>query len=221
MQGATGDLFGTLPRRTVQSTERLTEGAVVLRAFAAGDEAALMDGIREVERVAPFRHLVTPGGFRMSVAMTNCGEVGWVSDLSGYRYDPVDPTTKKHWPPMPASFREIFARAAIAGGFTGFESDCCLINRYEAGARLSLHQDRDERGYDSPIVSVSLGLPATFLFGGNRRADKPRRLLLESGDVTVWGGPARLAFHGIAPLLAGEHPLTGPYRFNITFRRAL
>ena len=222
MQSATGDLFDNLPRpRAEKSVERLREGAVVLRAFAQDDEAALMQSIREVESAAPFRHLTTPGGYRMSVAMTNCGQVGWVSDLTGYRYDPIDPITKKPWPAMPAAFQSIFARAALAAGFDHFAADCCLINRYEAGARLSLHQDRDEQGYDSPIVSVSLGLPATFLWGGDQRSDRPRRLLLESGDVAVWGGPARLAFHGIAPLKAGEHPLTGSYRFNITFRRAL
>ena len=221
MRGATGDLFGHLPRRTEKSVERLTDGAVVLRAFAQDDEAALMQSIREVERVAPFRHLTTPGGYRMSVAMTNCGQVGWVSDLTGYRYDPIDPLSGKQWPPMPESFMDLFTRAAVAAGFNDASTDCCLINRYEVGARLSLHQDRDERRYDSPIVSVSLGLPATFLFGGNQRGNRPKRLPLESGDVVVWGGPARLAFHGIAPLTAGEHPLTGPFRFNITFRRAL
>ena len=221
MSGATGDLFGHLPRRTEKSVERLAEGAAVLRAFAVDDEAALMQSIRAVESAAPFRHLIVPGGHRMSVAMTNCGQVGWVSDRTGYRYDPIDPVTKKHWPAVPEAFRSIAARAAAAAGFKELEADCCLINRYEAGARLSLHQDRDEQGYDSPIVSVSLGLPATFLWGGNKRSDRPKRVPLESGDVAVWGGPARLAFHGIAPLPAGEHPLTGPYRYNITFRRAL
>jgi alkylated DNA repair protein (DNA oxidative demethylase) len=219
--GATRDLFGDLPRRTEKSVERLAAGAVVLRAFAQDEEAALMHSLRTVVSAAPFRHLITPGGYRMSVAMTNCGEVGWVSDLTGYRYDPIDPTTQQHWPAMPEAFRSLCARATQAAGFAPFEPDCCLINRYEAGARLSLHQDRDEHGYDSPIVSVSLGLPATFLFGGLKRSDRPQRLPLESGDVAVWGGPARLAFHGIAPLAEGEHPLTGPYRFNITFRRAL
>jgi alkylated DNA repair protein (DNA oxidative demethylase) len=221
VHGATGDLFSCFPRRTEISVERLEAGAVVLRAFAQHDEAALMSSIREVETVSPFRHLIVPGGHRMSVAMTNCGQVGWVSDLKGYRYDPLDPLTQRRWPAMPEAFRSLMARAAAAAGFEAFEPDCCLINRYEAGARLSLHQDRDERGYDSPIVSVSLGLPATFLWGGLTRKDRPRRLGLESGDVVVWGGPARLVFHGIAPLPAGEHPLSGPYRFNITFRRAL
>jgi alkylated DNA repair protein (DNA oxidative demethylase) len=221
MQGATGDLFANLPRRTELSVERLGEGAVVLRAFSQKDEAALLQGIRHVEGAAPFRHLIVPGGHRMSVAMTNCGQVGWVSDRTGYRYDPVDPQTNQRWPAMPEAFRSLCARAAGAAGFDDFEPDCCLINRYEAGARLSLHQDRDEHGYDSPIVSVSLGLPATFLWGGLKRSDRPKRVPLESGDVVVWGGPSRLAFHGIAPVPSGDHPLTGSCRLNITFRRAL
>jgi alkylated DNA repair protein (DNA oxidative demethylase) len=157
----------------------------------------------------------------MSVAMTNCGRAGWVTDRSGYRYDPLDPVTQRPWPPMPAGFLELAARAASAAGFPGFVPDSCLINRYEPGTRLSLHQDRNERDFGAPIVSVSLGLPAVFLFGGSRRADRARRVRLESGDVVVWGGPARLAFHGVAPLADGDDPLTGNCRINLTLRKAL
>jgi alkylated DNA repair protein (DNA oxidative demethylase) len=165
--------------------------------------------------------MTTPGGYVMSVAMTNCGRAGWVTDRRGYRYDPIDPQTGRPWPPMPAAFRRIAIGAAAAGGYEDFEPDACLVNRYEPGARLSLHQDKDERDFTAPIVSVSLGLPAVFLFGGARRADRPRRFRLESGDIAVWGGPTRLYFHGIEALDEGEDPLTGRCRINLTFRKAL
>ena len=155
----------------------------------------------------------------MSVAMTNCGRVGWVSDRTGYRYDPVDPDTKLPWPAMPPPFIDLAVRAASEAGFANYDPDACLINRYAAGAKLSLHQDRDEKDPWAPIVSVSLGLPATFLWGGKRRADPVRRMRLESGDVVVWGGPARFVYHGVAPLKDGEHPLTGAVRLNLTFRK--
>jgi alkylated DNA repair protein (DNA oxidative demethylase) len=201
------------------SREPLEEGAVLLRHFAAGDAAALLEDVARVTSSAPFRHLVTPGGYTMSVAMTNCGRVGWVSDRSGYRYDPVDPDTGAPWPPMPGSFLHLAARAAGEGGFPDYDPDACLINRYAAGAKLGLHQDRDEDDQWAPIVSVSLGLPAVFLWGGKRRADPVRRMRLENGDVVVWGGPARFVYHGVAPLKAGEHPLTGDVRINLTFRK--
>jgi alkylated DNA repair protein (DNA oxidative demethylase) len=180
-----------------------------------------MAAVLDVERAAPFRRMMTPGGRQMSVAMTNCGSAGWVTDRRGYRYDPIDPVSGKPWPAMPAVFAELAARAADAGGFAGFRPDVCLINRYEPGAKLSLHQDRDEHDFSQPIVSVSLGLPATFLFGGARRNDRPRRYWLESGDVVVWGGPSRLAYHGIEPLADGDDPVTGRCRINLTFRKAL
>ena len=164
--------------------------------------------------------MVTPGGWTMSVAMTNCGALGWVTDRSGYRYDPVDPESTRPWPNMPAVFTELAARAAAAAGFADFVPDACLINRYEPGARLSLHQDRDEYDYSHPIVSVSLGLPAAFLWGGPKRADRPRRVPLAHGDVVVWGGPARLTFHGVHTLKDGSHPLTGNLRYNLTLRHA-
>ncbi|MBN8873270.1 MAG: DNA oxidative demethylase AlkB [Rhodospirillales bacterium] len=196
----------------------LGDGAVLLRGFA--DAAALLPLVQEVAAAAPFRHLVTPGGHTMSVAMTNCGQLGWVSDRRGYRYAPQDPETGRPWPPMPAAFRALAESAAAAGGFPDFAPDACLVNRYQPGARLTLHQDRDEGDLGAPIVSVSIGLPAVFLWGGLRRADRPRRLRLESGDVVVWGGPSRLVFHGVDKLPDGDHPLTAGYRFNLTFRRA-
>jgi alkylated DNA repair protein (DNA oxidative demethylase) len=202
-----------------RASEALEEGAVLLRGFASGDAAGLLKEVDRVAEAAPFRHLVVPGGHTMSVAMTNCGRVGWVSDRKGYRYDPVDPDTGAHWPPMPALFLDLARRAAAEGGFANYDPDACLINRYAAGAKLGLHQDRDENDQWAPIVSVSLGLPAVFLWGGKRRSDPVRRLRLESGDVAVWGGPARFVYHGVAPLKAGEHPLTGDVRINLTFRK--
>jgi DNA oxidative demethylase len=216
---ATDDLFGGTPPRG--ATEPLAEGAVVLRGFAADDVAGLLRTLEPILAAAPFRHMVTPGGFTMSVAMTNCGKVGWVTDRSGYRYDAIDPQTGRAWPPMPPLFSDVAARAAAAGGFASFVPDGCLINLYEPGARLTLHQDRNEHDFAAPIVSVSLGLPAVFLFGGLRRSDRPRRTRLESGDIVVWGGPSRLAFHGVDPLADGEDALTGRCRINLTFRKAL
>jgi alkylated DNA repair protein (DNA oxidative demethylase) len=213
------DLFESVPD-VRPSREAMAEGAVLLRGFARPVEADLIAGIGEIVAQAPFRHMVTPGGHRMSVAMTNCGGAGWVTDRSGYRYDGVDPQSRQAWPAMPESFGALAARAAAEAGFGGFSPDACLINRYLPGARMSLHQDRDEQDFGAPIVSVSLGLPAIFLFGGLVRSDKPRRFRLEHGDIVVWGGPLRLAFHGIAPLAEGEHALMGRQRINLTFRKA-
>jgi alkylated DNA repair protein (DNA oxidative demethylase) len=201
------------------SREPLEEGAVLLRGFASSQAPALLEEVARIAEAAPFRHLVTPGGYTMSVAMTNSGHVGWVSDRTGYRYDPVDPATGLPWPPMPAAFLDLAVRAAAEGGFDPYQPDACLMNQYGAGAKLSLHQDRDEHDASAPIVSVSLGLPAVFLWGGKRRADPVRRLRLENGDVAVWGGPARYVYHGVAPLKAGQHPLTGDVRINLTFRK--
>ena len=204
-----------LPR----STEPLEEGAALLRGFAGAEAPALLEEVARIAAAAPFRHLVTPGGYTMSVAMTNCGRVGWVSDRTGYRYDPMDPDTGAHWPPMPAAFLDLAVRAATEAGFAGYDPDACLINRYLPGSKLGLHQDRDEKDAWAPIVSVSLGLPAVFLWGGKRRADPVRRLRVENGDVAVWGGPARFAYHGVAPLKPGEHPLPGAARINLTVRK--
>jgi DNA oxidative demethylase len=212
----TPDLFD-LP----SSTLALAEGATLLRAFAATAEAPLLTALHAVATDAPFRHMSTPGGFTMSVAMTNCGAAGWVTDRRGYRYDPIDPDSARPWPCMPAAFIGLARSAAAASGFDGFTPDACLVNRYRPGARLTLHQDKNERDFNAPIVSVSLGLPAVFLWGGLQRTDRPRRIPLWHGDVVVWGGPSRLTYHGVDILRPGEHPLTGAVRYNLTFRRAL
>jgi alkylated DNA repair protein (DNA oxidative demethylase) len=215
----TADLFESVPD-VRPSREAMAEGAVLLRGFAKPNESELIAALREIAAAAPFRQMFTPGGHRMSVAMTNCGDAGWVTDRSGYRYDGVDPESGKPWPAMPLAFRELALRPAAEAGFAGFSPDACLINRYEPGARMSLHQDKDEHDFTAPIVSVSLGLPATFLFGGLQRSDRPQRFRLEHGDIAVWGGPSRLFFHGVAPLADGEHALLGRQRINLTFRKA-
>jgi DNA oxidative demethylase len=202
-----------------RSHEQLEEGAMLLRGFAAAEAPVLADEVARIVHAASFRHMVTPGGYTMSVAMTNCGRLGWVSDRAGYRYTPVDPDTGAPWPAMPAAFLDIAVRAAAEAGFANYDPDACLINRYIPGAKLSLHQDRDEKDPWAPIVSVSLGLPAVFWWGGKRRSDPVRRLHLESGDIVVWGGPARFVYHGVAPLKDGEHPLTRAARINLTFRK--
>jgi len=196
-------------------------GLTYLAGFALPLEQALLTAIGQIAAAAPFRHMLTPGGQRMSAAMTNCGEVGWVTDRKGYRYDPIDPESGRPWPPLPASFAQLAERAAERAGFAHYRPDVCLINRYEPGARMSLHQDRDERDFSSPIVSVSLGLAATFLFGGSRRSERPHRLHLGHGDVVVWGGDNRLAYHGVAPVADGCHPSVGRMRLNLTMRKAL
>jgi DNA oxidative demethylase len=212
------DLLSELPVR--RTREPIGDGAVVLRGFVAAHGSELLCAVEGISAAAQFRHLTTPGGYTMSVAMTNCGDLGWVSDRSGYRYQRVDPLSGEPWPVMPALFRSTAAAAAAEAGYARFAPDACLINRYEPGARLSLHQDRDERRLGEPIVSVSLGLPAVFLFGGLRRNDRPRRIRLEHGDVVVWGGPTRLAFHGVEALGDGAHAVAGRCRINLTFRVA-
>jgi len=213
-------LFDQTGDDTSTRKEELCPGAFVLHGFALQDETALLNAFHEVTAKAPFRHMVTPGGFRMSVAMTNCGSLGWVTDRTGYRYDAIDPESGQPWPALPASFLRLARDAAAEAGFAGFLPDACLVNRYEAGAKLSLHQDKDERDFTAPIVSVSLGIPAVFLFGGINRADKTRRVPVSHGDVIVWGGPARLRYHGVLPLKEAQHPLLGEYRVNLTFRKA-
>jgi alkylated DNA repair protein (DNA oxidative demethylase) len=196
----------------------LEPGITLLEAYA--DAVALKAGIEAVAAQAPFRHLTTPGGGTMSVAMTNCGPLGWVSDRSGYRYAPLDPLTGKRWPAMPPAFTELAQRCAAAAGFTRFAPDACLINRYEPGARMGAHRDADEQNFAQPIVSASLGLPATFVFYGLERGGQGAPLVLTSGDVLVWGGPARLRYHAVRPLRPGQHALFGALRFNLTFRSA-
>ena len=214
-QKPAADLFDTRP-----SEEQLADGAWLLRGFALDDAPGLLAEVERVATMAPFRHLMTPGGFRMSVAMTNCGALGWVSDRRGYRYSAHDPSSGQTWPPMPAAFLALARAAAELAGFPNFAPDACLINRYEPGARLTLHQDKDESDFSAPIVSVSLGLPATFLFGGNLRKERQRRIPLQHGDVVVWGGPARLFHHGVLPLKDDHHADLGRQRINLTFRRA-
>jgi DNA oxidative demethylase len=201
--------------------EVLAPGAVAMRGFAAAEAKSIVAAIGRIANAAPFRNMVTPGGFTMSVAMTNCGRAGWITDRKGYRYAGEDPETGRPWPAMPKLFAALAARAAEAAGFASFAPDSCLINRYAPRTRLAAHQDRNERDFAQPIVSVSLGLPAIFLFGGTQRADRARRIALANGDVVVWGGPARLYFHGVAPLVEGDDPLTGRCRYNLTFRKAL
>jgi len=213
------DLFDT----HTPEMEKVALGAdaVVLRRFACDIEAELLAALSAVTALAPFRNMVTPGGYTMSVAMTNCGTAGWVTDLSGYRYMRQDPASGNPWPPMPAIFLSVATRAAATAGFEDFLPDACLINRYAPGAKLSLHQDKNETDFTAPIVSVSLGLPAKFLFGGLRRNDCVTRVGLHHGDVVVWGRSVRLAYHGVDTLKDGEHPATGRCRFNLTFRKAL
>jgi DNA oxidative demethylase len=198
----------------------LGPGTAILNGFALEVESELVSAIEAINERAHFRHMITPGGFHMSVAMTNCGTLGWVTDRTGYRYDEIDPETGLQWPAMPSAFLRLATSAANAAGFPSFFPDACLINRYEPGTRLSLHQDKDERDFGQPIVSVSLGLPAIFLFGGLERSDKTIRIPVIHGDVVVWGGPARLRYHGVAPLKEGEHPALGGYRYNLTLRKA-
>lgn len=192
----------------------------MLRHFAVSRDVQLLEAIGQVAEQAPFRQMKTPGGHTMSVAMTCCGDWGWVTDARGYRYQRDDPLSGEPWPAMPVLFQKLATEAAKAGGYPGFEPDACLVNRYQSGARMGLHQDRDEADFDQPIVSVSLGTPATFQFGGMRRSDRPVRVPLEHGDIVVWGGPARLRYHGVLTLKAADHPLTGACRYNLTFRRA-
>jgi alkylated DNA repair protein (DNA oxidative demethylase) len=198
----------------------LAPGAWLLRGLAAAQAPSLLQALDGVVDSAPWRHMVVPGGRRMSVAMSNCGMLGWVSDAAGYRYSAIDPDSGRPWPALPPPFAELAAEAASLAGYEDFRPDACLVNRYAPGARLTLHQDRDERDFTQPIVSVSLGLPAVFLFGGDKRSDPARRIPLAHGDVAVWGGTSRLRYHGVLPLADGEHPLAGRCRINLTFRRA-
>lgn len=215
----TADLFDAVAELG-PSRETMAAGAVLLRDFVGRFEDELIAALRTIVVQAPFRHMSTPGGHQMSVAMTNCGDAGWITDRTGYRYDGVDPESGEKWPAMPSVLRELAGEAAAEAGFTSFSPDACLINRYVPGARMSLHQDKDEQDFDAPIVSVSLGIPAIFLFGGLKRSDRPRKFRLTHGDVVVWGGPSRLFFHGVAPLADGEHATMSRQRINLTFRKA-
>ena len=194
--------------------------SVLLRGFALPTVTQLLAAIDAIVEAAPWRHMATPGGLRMSVAMSNCGQLGWVTDTRGYRYVRQDPAGSAPWPAMPPVFLQLAQEAAAKAGYPGFMPDACLVNRYVPGARMALHQDKDECDFTAPIVSVSLGLPATFLFGGALRTDHAARIVLVHGDVVVWGGADRLRYHGVAPLKDGQHALLGAQRINLTFRKA-
>jgi DNA oxidative demethylase len=212
------DLFDSI--ETERRTEALADGAVILRGFALDVASELLAQIDAISAQSPFRHLIVPGGKRMSVAMTNCGRLGWVSDTRGYRYEAIDPITQQPWPALPRAFAALAQRAANATGYHDeLGTDACLVNRYEPGSRLTLHQDRDERDVQAPIISVSLGVPAIFVFGRNTRSGPTRRSRLVHGDVVVWGGVSRLAYHGVQPLAEAQHPATGSLRYNLTFRK--
>ncbi|MCB1915777.1 MAG: DNA oxidative demethylase AlkB [Rhodocyclaceae bacterium] len=215
---STPDLFRDLA--TQPEPMRLGDGAWLLPRFACDRAEAVLATLADILRQAPLRHMQTPGGCTMTVMMSCCGDRGWHSDPSGYRYTAVDPLSGRRWPPLPPVFAAVAAAAAEAAGYPAFVADTCLINRYVAGAKLSPHQDRDERALCHPIVSLSLGLPARFQFGGPRRRDPLLRTTLAHGDVVVWGGASRLAYHGVLPLDAGHHALTGSFRYNLSFRRA-
>lgn len=214
---STEDLFADL---TPAAPEQIAEGAWLLRGFVLNDADRLLDAISQVASQSPFRHQITPGGYSMSAAMSSCGEWGWVTDRQGYRYSATDPLTDQPWPAMPTLLRQVAIDAAVASGYEDFNPDACLINRYETGAKMGLHQDKDEADFSAPIVSISLGAPISFMFGGLARTDKTSRWKLEHGDVVVWGGKSRLFFHGVAPLgKRAEHAQTGPMRYNLTFRK--
>ena len=216
----TFDIFDFAEGQAASRREQLAESAFVLKSFALPYVPELLPALAMIQQVSPFRHMVTPGGFRMSVALTNCGALGWTSDRRGYRYTAIDPDSGNPWPVMPEVFLHLARDAAVEAGFHCFMPDACLINRYEPGTRLSLHQDKNEKDFNAPIVSVSLGIPALFLFGGYTRTDKTLRVPLFHGDVAVWGGPDRLRYHGVLPIKEADHRLIGPHRINFTFRKA-
>lgn len=205
-----------------QPGQRVAMGsqAFILPGFARPWLDQLLPSLQAIEQQAPFRQMTTKGGRRMSVQTTACGELGWVSSEHGYRYCPRDPNSGQSWPVMPDCLFELAQRAAAEAGFNHFHPDSCLINRYLPGARMGLHQDKDEKGLKDPIVSVSLGMSATFLFGGFKRSDRPARTLLNHGDVVVWGGVDRMRFHGVMPVGDMPHPGLGRQRINLTLRKA-
>lgn len=211
------DLFDTFK----PSKEQITKDTYLLHGFALGaSEHLLLADMQTVIVAAPLRNMMTKMGFSMSAAMSNCGVLGWVSDKSGYRYDAHDPETGEPWPAMPASFLQLATSAATECGFSNFAPDACLINQYKIGASMGLHQDKNELDFNHPIVSVSLGNPAVFQFGGLNRSDKTLKITLNHGDVVVWGNEARLNHHAIMPLQANNHRVLGAYRYNLTFRKA-
>lgn len=220
MHGPTTDLFAEDALQQPTGREQIGEESYVLRGYALPWIERLLPELRSVLAQSPLRQMVTPGGFTLSAALSSCGDLGWTTDSAGYRYSPVDPRNLQPWPAMPDSLRQLATDAATDAGFSDFSPDACLINRYVPGARMSLHQDKNERSYSAPVVSVSLGLPAVFLFGGHERSSKTRKISLFHGDVVVWGGVDRLRFHGVLPIKEGMHSVMGPQRINLTFRTA-
>lgn len=196
----------------------IAEGAVLLRGWAAVNDAQWLAAVRQVLAQQPFQAAYTASGLPMSVRTSNCGSWGWAASRSGYGYTRSDPDSGRPWPEMPI-FLKLQAQAlASAAGYLAFDPDVCLINSYELGAKMGLHHDADEKDKAAPIVSVSLGLPCTFVWGGLQRSDPVRSFALEHGDVLVWGGASRMVFHGVRPLRAGQHHLLGAQRWNLTFR---
>jgi DNA oxidative demethylase len=206
------NLFSQL--ETEPTYEEVCPGAVLMRGLASPQDREFLDAVDNITTAAPLHHAVTPTGLPMSVMVTDCGD-----SIALARRWQADAEPKRRWPPMPVVLREFAVRAAVRAGFPKFRPDSCHINRYQAGTKLGLHQDRHECDLTQPIVSVSFGLQCVFLFGGVVRTEKPRHILLEHGDVFVWGGPSRMRFHGVQPLKPGSHLLTGPYRINLTFRK--
>lgn len=220
MPGPTADLFADAALQQPAGREQIGEQSYVLRGYALPWIERLLPELRKILAQSPFRKMVTPGGFTMSAALSSCGDLGWSTDARGYRYTPLDPLSQQPWPAMPDALRLLAVQAAGDAGFADFAPDACLINRYVPGAKMSLHQDKNERRYSEPVVSISLGLPAIFLFGGHERSDKAQKVSLFHGDVVVWGGVDRLRFHGVMPIKEGVHPIMGPQRINLTLRTA-
>ena len=214
------DLFAEQDLQQPARIEKISEQAFVLRGFALPWVDTLLTALEQVLTQAPFRQMQTPGGYIMSARLSSCGDLGWTTDLAGYRYSALDPLTGARWPAMPDPFLKLAEAAAHAAGFDHFAPDACLINTYAPGAKMSLHQDKNERTYNAPIVSISHGLPAIFLFGGFERNDPTQRISLFHGDIVVWGGVDRLRFHGVLPIKPGHHSLLGEQRINITLRKA-
>jgi DNA oxidative demethylase len=210
------DLFENIQPNKLE----VDKDAYYLSGYALTNEKALIIDLHEVLSQASLRQMMTKMGFYTSAAMTNCGQLGWVSDRKGYRYEALNPLTGKSWPAMPVSFFQLAQNAALEAGFSDFKPDACLINQYKVGASMGLHQDKNELDFTQPILSVSLGIPAIFKFGGLSRSDKPIKIRLTHGDIVVWGGDARLNYHGIIPLQPNNHAVLGPYRYNLTFRKA-
>ena len=220
------DLFGS----PVEQQVHIAEGAMLLRQFVQQNKNALLDettvlaDLNCILENSPLRKMTTASGFTMSVAMTNCGKLGWVSGSNGYMYSSIDPETAQPWPAMPPALLEAATRIARQAGYPGFLPDACLINRYLAGAQMGLHQDRDEKDFSQPIVSLSIGLSARFIIGGldsaAGRNAHTQSVVLKHGDAIVFGAAARLMFHGVLSLKPGHHPLVGNSRINLTFRVA-